>query len=282
MFRRAAAVGFPTALISCANPLNIRESRIWRRAMLDPYLGNPSAWKGTLPLDDTCGEVSADQKSHRARRLAARYRRESLRECIDDGDTGVDFDGLTIEDGRTVTPLADGSERRLDEKGVTRNHFDGLNGAVHRDDSVEFDATFAMKLLGEGWIFRLNATNEHRGLNRFTDFAAKSLRGGSVFIHRRGIAAWTSWRPAAGDTITRRKSRDARTKIYGIAGILRRTRVVSHDPLGNVGRQEVVACRDTIAPRMGSTPGMIRASGRGVGDGWVEEHARNDVFAFTE
>ena len=89
-------------------------------------------------------------------------------EGVDDGDVGVDLDGLAVEDGRAITPLVDGGGGGTDEERITGDDFDELHAAVSGDDGVEFDAPFAVKLDGEKGIGGLDAIDKHGGLHNFT------------------------------------------------------------------------------------------------------------------
>lgn len=93
----------------------------------------------------------------------------SVRQGVDDGDVGVDFDGLAVEDGGAIAPLTDGIESRLNQERIARDGFQHLDGAVGGNDGVEFDAAFAVELNGDVRIKWLDAANQHGCLNRFAD-----------------------------------------------------------------------------------------------------------------
>jgi len=88
-----------------------------------------------------------------------------MRQCVNDGDVGVDLDGQTIQDGRVVAPLADGGKGGLDQEGIAGNHFQGLNGAVGGDYGSKFNTTFMAKLPGERRIDWFDPMIEHGRLN---------------------------------------------------------------------------------------------------------------------
>jgi len=70
-------------------------------------------------------------------------RGSSAIEFVDYGDVRVDFDGVAIEEGGFVTPLAHGVESGLIKHGVAFEELQGANGAVGGDDGVKFDAALA-------------------------------------------------------------------------------------------------------------------------------------------
>ena len=90
-----------------------------------------------------------------------------MREGVDDGDDGFDLDGLAVEDGGAVAPLADCGESRLNEERIAGDDFERLDGTVSGDDGVELDAAFATSLHGENRIIGLDTMNEHGGLDAF-------------------------------------------------------------------------------------------------------------------
>jgi hypothetical protein len=93
---------------------------------------------------------------------------------VEDGDVRVDFDGLAVEDGGAVAPFADCGERGLVEEWIARDDFQGLDGAVGRNDGVQFDAAFAAELFRQSGIEGVNATREQSRLDR-TDVHADFL-----------------------------------------------------------------------------------------------------------
>ena len=78
-----------------------------------------------------------------------------------DGDVGVDFNGLAVEDGGAVAPLSDGVERGLVEERIAANDLQGLNGAVGGDDGAEFDVAAAAHLFWQSGVDGLDAPDEH-------------------------------------------------------------------------------------------------------------------------
>lgn len=141
---------------------------------------------------------------------------------VNDGDEGVDFDGLAVEDGWAIAPLAHRVEGGLVEEGIAADRLQSLNTAVRSDDGVKLDAAFAANLYRQGRVDWLDAVNEHRGLyvsydnpNRHSSHFCWPLRLGPRIVdgdgtgdlrtrstagHRtfnrisRLIAAWC-WRP---------------------------------------------------------------------------------------
>jgi len=86
----------------------------------------------------------------------------SVSERVDDSDVGLDLDGLTVEDRRTVAPLPDGVECRVNQERVARNYLEGLNRAIGSDDSGELHATFATELPSQPRVNALDPLNGQR------------------------------------------------------------------------------------------------------------------------
>jgi hypothetical protein len=78
-------------------------------------------------------------------------------EGVDDGDVGLDLNGLTVEDGGAVAPVADGIECGTNQERVAGNYFERLNGAVSSDDGAEFHATLTAELSSQRRIDRFDA-----------------------------------------------------------------------------------------------------------------------------
>ena len=81
-------------------------------------------------------------------------------EGIDDGDVGIYLDGLAVEIGRAIAPLADGIERGWVEQWVAREDFERLDRAVGGDDGVEFDVGLVTKNDAESRKCRLDAVDQ--------------------------------------------------------------------------------------------------------------------------
>jgi len=81
---------------------------------------------------------------------------------VDHGDVRLDLDGLAVENGGTVAPLAHGVGGGLQEERVAAYDLQRLNRAVRRDDCVHFHLAFAMNLPRECGIDGLDAVEQHR------------------------------------------------------------------------------------------------------------------------
>ena len=75
---------------------------------------------------------------------------------IDDGDVGVYLNGVIVEQGWGVAPLANRVEGRLVKNRITRDGLERLNGAVGGDDGLKFNTGFATELnsqCGVDWLY---------------------------------------------------------------------------------------------------------------------------------
>ena len=81
---------------------------------------------------------------------------------VDYGDVCVDFDGVPVEEGGLVTPLAYGIQSRLIKQRIATDPLNRANGAIGCDDGLEFDAAFASVLPGQRGEDRLYAVYEYR------------------------------------------------------------------------------------------------------------------------
>ena len=81
----------------------------------------------------------------------------SAGESVDHGDVGLDLNGLAVEDGGVVAPVADSIECGTNQERVAGDHFERLNGAVSSDDGAEFHAALAAELPRQRRIDRLDA-----------------------------------------------------------------------------------------------------------------------------
>jgi hypothetical protein len=84
---------------------------------------------------------------------------DSVAQCVDYGDVGVYLDRATVEDGRAIAPLTDRGQSRLDEEGIAGDYFQRFDSPFGGDESVEFDASFALNLPGESRIAWLDSTD---------------------------------------------------------------------------------------------------------------------------
>ena len=128
-----------------------------------------------------------------------------MRQGVDDGDVGVDFDGLVVQERWTVAPLADGSESGWDQERVSGNYFQGLNRAVGGDDGVKFDATLTVELNGQRRIDRLDTMDEHGSLDEAADaapFYGERAGAGGLW----GFSTRVRWCQAARNTEARRET----------------------------------------------------------------------------
>ena len=80
---------------------------------------------------------------------------------VDDRDVGFDLDGLAVENGWPVTPLADGVGSGAHEEWIAADHLQGLDRSVSGDDSAQFHLAFAMNLPRQRRILRLDALDQH-------------------------------------------------------------------------------------------------------------------------
>jgi hypothetical protein len=76
-------------------------------------------------------------------------------------DQGFDFDRLTIQQSRLVTPLADGVRGGFDEQRISADDFEALDCAVCADDRVENDCSGGSRQFCDGRISWLDAIGEH-------------------------------------------------------------------------------------------------------------------------
>ena len=102
---------------------------------------------------------------------------------VDDGNVGIDFDGLSIQDRGAIAPQANGGERRRDEEWVAGDDFERFHQAVGTNNGVEFDAAFVARLPGQCRIFGLDASGELGHLLKLTDFV-------TLFLSRR-VGRWS-------------------------------------------------------------------------------------------
>ena len=100
---------------------------------------------------------------------------------VDDRDVSVDLDGLAMECGRAVAPLADSREGGLDKERIAGENFERLDGAIGGNDGAEFDAAFAASLDGEGRIDWLNAIEELGFLDDSAQSDHTRLRSACLF-----------------------------------------------------------------------------------------------------
>jgi hypothetical protein len=98
-------------------------------------------------------------------------------EGIDDGYFRVYFDGLSVEDGWAIAPLADGGECGLDEERIARKNLERLNGSIGRNDCVEPYCALVTDLNGERRVGGLDPTNQHGLLNTAADLQTLFLMG---------------------------------------------------------------------------------------------------------
>lgn len=143
---------------------------------------------------------------------------------VDDGDLGVDFDGLAIEERWAIAPFAYCGESGRDEERVAANYLERLNGAVGRNDRVEFDAPFAAKLACQRRISRINAVNEH-GVDH--GLAHPAAFYGVRASRRRWLAIRVGRRQKAGYRRATRNPENFGT--VGDAELLGRARIVGAD-----------------------------------------------------
>lgn len=67
-------------------------------------------------------------------------------ESVDNGDVGLDLNGLSVEEGGVVAPVADSIECGTNQERVAGDYFERLNGAVRSDDGAELHAALAAEL----------------------------------------------------------------------------------------------------------------------------------------
>ena len=103
---------------------------------------------------------------------------------VNDGDVGVDLDGLVVEKRRLVAPLLDGAERGLNKHRITGDDFQRFDVTVCSDDCLQFNAPFAVNGFGEERVDRLNAINKPCGLDTRADLNGSWLDVISNFWRR--------------------------------------------------------------------------------------------------
>jgi hypothetical protein len=110
-----------------------------------------------------------------------------MMERIDDGDVGVDFNGLAIEDGGRVLPAADGVDGGLEEEWIAGEYLERLDRAVGGDDGAELHCGLPMKLYTQVRIDRLDASDKTRRIE-VARLEAACFNVPQVFI------VWRRWR----------------------------------------------------------------------------------------
>jgi hypothetical protein len=122
-------------------------------------------------------------------------------ERINHRDVSLDLDGLAVENGWTIAPLAHCIGSGLQEERIAADHLQGLDGAVRGDDRVQYNLALAMNLLRERRIDGLDAVEQHRRLEvTDKDTWGRSRRWRrwwwrlmSVVVHWNASNAWSAW-----------------------------------------------------------------------------------------
>src|SRR5215472_15734595 len=126
---------------------------------------------------------------------------------------GVYPDRATVENGRTIAPLANRSECGLKKDGIAGDDLERFDGSVGSDDGMKFNATFTTHLHCELWIIWLYAIDKMCHLLKFADFAALGRRRLYIGRRRNGTSR-ISTRKAIANACGRRNSRN---KIVGVS-----------------------------------------------------------------
>src|SRR5208282_3933007 len=122
--------------------------------------------------------------------------RRSAIQRVDHADLCVDLDGLPIQYGGPVTPLANRSERGSIEERIARHSFKRLDRAIRCNDGVELHAALAVHLQRQPWIDRFHAMNQRGGFDMAeADALFLSARHDWQRLLRTSIRPVGNWRP---------------------------------------------------------------------------------------
>jgi hypothetical protein len=87
---------------------------------------------------------------------------------VDDGDSGVNFDGLAVEKSGSVAPLADGFDGGASKVRINLAVHDTERKrlAIHADDGVKDDRALHASRFGGFRVERLDSADEFGGFDR--------------------------------------------------------------------------------------------------------------------
>lgn len=196
---------------------------------------------------------------------------------VNDRDAGVYFDGLMVEDGWVIAPLADRGKRGLDEQGIAGDYLQRFDRARGGDDGVKFHAALVMNLDGEGRVPGLDASDE---LSHLLEFTNRPTNNDGRGFHRGSRAGMgTRGSIAAGRAGTRGEAGDGVSKrVFVFRG---GSLVVGDDRGGNIMWHAKTTGRRSMHAIPRRRGGRSAISNRSVGRNWRRDLER-DALAFAE